>query len=29
MGSVPYSDESEVGVVTCPDSHDARGAVVP
>jgi hypothetical protein len=27
--SVPYSDECEFGVVTCPGSHGARGAVVP
>jgi hypothetical protein len=28
VGNVPCSDEWEVGVVTHPDSHDARGAVV-
>jgi hypothetical protein len=28
VGSVPYSDEWEIGVVTCPGSHSARGAVV-
>jgi hypothetical protein len=26
--SVPCSDEWEFGVVTCPDSHGARGVVV-
>jgi hypothetical protein len=29
VGSVPYSDEWEFGVVTHPGSHGARGAVVP
>jgi hypothetical protein len=29
MGSVPCSDEWEIGVVTRPGSHGARGAVVP
>jgi hypothetical protein len=29
VGSVPYSDEWEFGVVTRPVSHGARGAVVP
>jgi hypothetical protein len=29
MGSVPYSDEWEFGVVTHLGSHGARGAVVP
>jgi hypothetical protein len=29
VGSVPYSDEWEFGVVTRPGSHGARGAVVP
>jgi hypothetical protein len=28
VGSVPCSDEWEIGVVTCPDSHGARGVVV-
>jgi hypothetical protein len=28
VGSVPYSDEWEFGVVTNPGSHGARGAVV-
>jgi hypothetical protein len=28
VGSVPYSDEWEIGVVTRPGSHGARGAVV-
>jgi hypothetical protein len=28
VGGVPYSDEWEIGVVTCPGSHDARGIVV-
>jgi hypothetical protein len=26
--SVSYSDEWEIGIVTCPESHVARGAVV-
>jgi hypothetical protein len=26
--SVPCSDEWKIGVVTCPGSHSARGAVV-
>jgi hypothetical protein len=29
VGSVPCSDEWEFGVVTCPGSHGARGAMVP
>jgi hypothetical protein len=29
VGSVPCSDEWELGVVTRPGSHGARGAVVP
>jgi hypothetical protein len=29
MGSVPFSDVCEFGVVTHPGSHDARGVVVP
>jgi hypothetical protein len=29
VGSVPCSDEWEFGVVTRPDLHGARGAVVP
>jgi hypothetical protein len=29
VGSVPYSDEWEIGVVTRLGSHGARGAVVP
>jgi hypothetical protein len=29
VGSVPCSDEWEIGVVTRPDSHGARGVVVP
>jgi hypothetical protein len=29
VGSVPCSDEWEIGVVTHRGSHDARGAVVP
>jgi hypothetical protein len=29
VGSVPWSDEWEFGVVTRPGSHGARGAVVP
>jgi hypothetical protein len=29
MGSVPCSDEWEIGVVTHPGSHGARGVVVP
>jgi hypothetical protein len=29
VGSVPYSDQWEFGVVTSPGSHGARGAVVP
>jgi hypothetical protein len=28
VGSVPYSDEWEIGVVTRTGSHGARGAVV-
>jgi hypothetical protein len=28
MGSVPYSDEWEIGVVTRLGSHGARGVVV-
>jgi hypothetical protein len=28
-GSVPCSDEWEFGIVTRPDSHGARGAMVP
>jgi hypothetical protein len=28
VGSVPCSDEWEFGVVTHPDSHGARGAMV-
>jgi hypothetical protein len=28
VGSVPCSDEWKIGVVTCPGSHSARGAVV-
>jgi hypothetical protein len=28
VGSVPCSDEWEFGIVTCPGSHGARGAVV-
>jgi hypothetical protein len=29
VGSVPYSDEWEIGVVTHLGSHGARGVVVP
>jgi hypothetical protein len=29
VGSVPCSDEWEFGVVTCPGSDGARGAMVP
>jgi hypothetical protein len=29
VGSVPCSDEWEIGVVTRPGSHGARGAMVP
>jgi hypothetical protein len=29
VGSVPCLDEWEIGVVTRPGSHGARGAVVP
>jgi hypothetical protein len=29
VGCVPCSDEWEIGVVTHPGSHGARGAVVP
>jgi hypothetical protein len=29
MGSVPCSDEWEIGVVTQPGSHGARGVVIP
>jgi hypothetical protein len=29
VGSVPCSDESEIGVVTRLGSHSARGVVVP
>jgi hypothetical protein len=29
VGSLPCSDEWEFGIVTRPDSHGARGAVVP
>jgi hypothetical protein len=29
VGSVPYSDEWEFGVVTHPGSYGARGVVVP
>jgi hypothetical protein len=29
MGIVPCSDEWEIGVVTHPGSHGARGVVVP
>jgi hypothetical protein len=29
VGSVPYSDEWEIGVVTSLGSHSARGVVVP
>jgi hypothetical protein len=29
VGSVPCSDEWEIGIVTRPRSHGARGAVVP
>jgi hypothetical protein len=28
VASVPCSDEWEIGVVTCPGSHVARGAIV-
>jgi hypothetical protein len=27
--SVPYSDEWEISIVTHPNSHGARGVVVP
>jgi hypothetical protein len=29
VGSVPFSDEWEIGIVTRPGSHGVRGAVVP
>jgi hypothetical protein len=29
VGSVPFSDEWEIGIVTCLSSHGARGVVVP
>jgi hypothetical protein len=29
VGTVPCSDEWEIGVVTCLGSHGARGVVVP
>jgi hypothetical protein len=29
VGSVPCSDEWEIGIVTRPGSHGVRGAVVP
>jgi hypothetical protein len=29
VGSVPCSDEREIGVVTCLGSHGTRGVVVP
>jgi hypothetical protein len=29
VGSVAFSDEWKIGVVTCLGSHGARGAVVP
>jgi hypothetical protein len=29
VGSVPCSNEWEIGIVTRPGSHGARGAVVP
>jgi hypothetical protein len=29
VGSVPYSDEWKIGVVTCLGSHSARGVMVP
>jgi hypothetical protein len=29
VGSVPCSDEWEIGIVTHPGSHGARGAMVP
>jgi hypothetical protein len=29
VGSVPYSDEWEIGIVTLLGSHGARGVVVP
>jgi hypothetical protein len=29
VGSVPCSDEWEFGIVTRPDSHGARGGMVP
>jgi hypothetical protein len=29
VGSVPCSNEWEIGVVTCLGSHSARGVVVP
>jgi hypothetical protein len=28
VGSMPCSDEWEIGIITRPDSHSARGAVV-
>jgi hypothetical protein len=29
VGSVPYSDEWEIGIVTHLGSHGARGVVIP
>jgi hypothetical protein len=29
VGSVPCSDEWEIGVVTCLGSHGARGVMIP
>jgi hypothetical protein len=29
VGSVPWSDEWEFGIVTCPGSHGARGVMIP
>jgi hypothetical protein len=29
VGNAPYSNEWEIGVVTHPSSHSARGAMVP
>jgi hypothetical protein len=29
VGSVPCSNEWEIGIITRPNSHGARGAVVP
>jgi hypothetical protein len=29
VGSVPFSDEWEISIVTSPGSHGARGVVVP